>query len=112
MTPAQARKIVDEGRKINTSLLALGNVITALAAGKTKHIPYRDSKLTRLLQNSLGGNSRTAIVVCCSPSEAREHGLVARRASQPADCRGPSAGQRARVPLDAPLRRPFPAHPQ
>lgn len=74
MSPAEARKVLKEGQKINTSLLALGNVIAALAksAGTGKkssaHIPYRDSKLTRLLKNSFGGNARTAVVVCCSPS--------------------------------------------
>lgn len=43
-----------EATKINLSLSALGNVISALVDGKTKHVPYRDSKLTRLLQDSLG----------------------------------------------------------
>lgn len=47
-----------EASKINLSLSALGNVISALVDGKSKHVPYRDSKLTRLLQDSLGGNSR------------------------------------------------------
>jgi kinesin family protein 3/17 len=57
-----------EAVKINLSLSALGNVIHALVDGKTTHIPYRDSKLTRLLQDSLGGNAKTvmvATVVCC-----------------------------------------------
>ncbi|CAI0391982.1 unnamed protein product [Linum tenue] len=55
---------------INKSLSALGNVINALtcSSSKSNHIPYRDSKLTRLLQDALGGNSRTALICCCSPS--------------------------------------------
>lgn len=57
-----------EAQKINSSLSALGNVINALTDGKSTHVPYRDSKLTRLLQNALGGNSKTTLVVCCSPS--------------------------------------------
>lgn len=60
-----------EGISINCGLLALGNVISALG-DKTKrgsHVPYRDSKLTRLLQDSLGGNSRTLMIACVSPSD-------------------------------------------
>ncbi|XP_018561737.1 osmotic avoidance abnormal protein 3 isoform X2 [Anoplophora glabripennis] len=57
-----------EATKINLSLSALGNVISALVDGKAKHIPYRDSKLTRLLQDSLGGNTRTLMIACVSPS--------------------------------------------
>ena len=59
---------LEEAKMINKSLSALGNVINALTAGKTKHIPYRDSKLTRLLQESLGGNACTVMIICCSPS--------------------------------------------
>jgi ankyrin repeat protein len=59
---------LDEAKKINTSLLALGNVVNALTSGRSGHVPYRDSKLTRVLQESLGGNNRTAIIVACSPS--------------------------------------------
>lgn len=57
-----------EGASINKSLSALGNVINALAAVGRKHVPYRDSKLTRLLQESLGGNSRTTMIATISPS--------------------------------------------
>ncbi|KAJ8950766.1 hypothetical protein NQ318_011259 [Aromia moschata] len=57
-----------EATKINLSLSALGNVISALVDGKAKHIPYRDSKLTRLLQDSLGGNTKTLMIACISPS--------------------------------------------
>jgi hypothetical protein len=61
-----------EGAQINLSLSALGNVINALteSSGKRKHIPYRDSKLTRLLQDSLGGNSYTALICNVSPATA------------------------------------------
>ncbi|OAV89241.1 hypothetical protein PTTG_01857 [Puccinia triticina 1-1 BBBD Race 1] len=64
---------VKEGISINAGLHALGNVISALGdPSKSKtatHIPYRDSKLTRLLQDSLGGNAQTLMVACVSPSE-------------------------------------------
>merc|ERR1712183_797454 len=56
-----------EGIKINSGLLTLGNVISALGDG-VPHIPYRDSKLTRLLQNSLGGNAMTVMIACTSPA--------------------------------------------
>ena len=58
-----------EATKINLSLSALGNVISALVDGKSKHIPYRDSKLTRLLQDSLGGNTKTLMIACLSPAD-------------------------------------------
>ena len=61
-----------EGISINAGLLALGNVISALAdpnKNKAMHIPYRDSKLTRLLQDSLGGNAFTVMIACVSPVE-------------------------------------------
>mmetsp|Transcript_1194 Transcript_1194/g.1942 ORF Transcript_1194/g.1942 Transcript_1194/m.1942 type:complete len:951 (-) Transcript_1194:160-3012(-) len=58
-----------EGSKINLSLSALGNVISALSDGGGKHIPYRDSKLTRLLQDSLGGNTKTLMVAAMSPAD-------------------------------------------
>lgn len=59
-----------EGTMINLSLSALGNVIQALVDGKSKHIPYRDSKLTRLLQDSLGGNTRTLMIAAVSPASS------------------------------------------
>ena len=58
-----------EGIKINLSLSALGNVISALASGSGKHIPYRDSKLTRLLQSSLGGNTKTVMCAAVGPAD-------------------------------------------
>ena len=59
-----------EGAKINLSLSVLGNVISALADAKPgKHVPYRDSKLTRLLQDSLGGNTKTLMVAAISPAD-------------------------------------------
>lgn len=64
--------VLDEAKNINKSLSALGNVIAALADGNKSHIPYRDSKLTRILQESLGGNSRTTIIICCSPASFNE----------------------------------------
>ncbi|UYV62320.1 KIF5B, partial [Cordylochernes scorpioides] len=87
--------VLDEAKNINKSLSALGNVISALADGnedkktyvsaptisrkkgmdcvlQKSHIPYRDSKLTRILQESLGGNSRTTIIICCSPASFNE----------------------------------------
>jgi kinesin family protein 5 len=78
---------LEEAKKINKSLSALGMVINALTDGKVcamfismtlswslqaKHIPYRDSKLTRILQESLGGNSRTTLIINCSPSSYNE----------------------------------------
>ncbi|XP_040204151.1 kinesin-like protein KIF3C isoform X1 [Rana temporaria] len=56
-----------EASKINLSLSALGNVISALVDGRSTHIPYRDSKLTRLLQDSLGGNAKTIMVATLGP---------------------------------------------
>lgn len=72
---AAAGERIKEGISINSGLLALGNVISALgdpSRSKTHtatHIPYRDSKLTRLLQDSLGGNAHTLMIACVSPAE-------------------------------------------
>ncbi|KPP70900.1 kinesin heavy chain-like, partial [Scleropages formosus] len=60
--------VLDEAKNINKSLSSLGNVISALAEGTKTHVPYRDSKMTRILQDSLGGNCRTTMFICCSPS--------------------------------------------
>eukprot|EP01012_Entosiphon_sulcatum_P064982 TRINITY_DN93857_c0_g1_i2.p1 TRINITY_DN93857_c0_g1~~TRINITY_DN93857_c0_g1_i2.p1 ORF type:complete len:874 (-),score=227.08 TRINITY_DN93857_c0_g1_i2:74-2695(-) len=57
-----------EAQAINLSLTLLGQVIYKLTDGHSQHIPYRDSKLTRLLQDSLGGNSQTTLICACSPS--------------------------------------------
>ena len=59
-----------EGAHINRSLLALGNVINALAAGhdKVSYVNFRDSKLTRLLKDSLGGNAKTVMIAHISPA--------------------------------------------
>ena len=59
---------LEEAKKINQSLSALANVIKALTSKKKAHIPYRNSKLTRILSESLGGNSKTALIVTASPS--------------------------------------------
>uniref|UniRef100_A0AAQ4Q1N8 Kinesin-like protein n=1 Tax=Gasterosteus aculeatus aculeatus TaxID=481459 RepID=A0AAQ4Q1N8_GASAC len=64
--------VLDEAKNINKSLSALGNVISALSEGTKTHVPYRDSKMTRILQDSLGGNCRTTIIICCSPSVYNE----------------------------------------
>jgi len=58
-----------EATKINLSLSALGNVISALVDGKSSHIPYRDSKLTRILRDSLGGNTKTVMCANAGPAE-------------------------------------------
>nr|CAB3259107.1 chromosome-associated kinesin KIF4A [Phallusia mammillata] len=69
-TKAQGERL-QEGIKINAGLLALGNVISALGERRNadQHIPYRDSKLTRILQDSLGGNSLTVMIACVSPAD-------------------------------------------
>ena len=59
---------LNEAKKINFSLLVLGNCIKSLSDPKSGHVSYRDSKLTRLLQESLGGNAKTSLIVTISPS--------------------------------------------
>jgi len=59
---------LEEAKIINKSLTTLGRVINNLTDGKSIHIPYRESKLTRVLQESLGGNSKTSLIITCSPS--------------------------------------------
>ncbi|CAG9329986.1 unnamed protein product [Blepharisma stoltei] len=70
-TGAEGKRL-EEAKNINKSLTALGQVINALTDGKSSHVPYRDSKLTRVLQDSLGGNSKTALIITCSPSAYNE----------------------------------------
>ena len=65
-------KRLQECKKINGSLAALGNVISALTDAKRPHVPYRDSKLTRLLQDSIGGNTKTTVVACITASSMSE----------------------------------------
>ena len=63
---------LEEAKNINKSLTMLGLVINSLTDGKSTHIPYRDSKLTRVLQDSIGGNSKTSLIITCSPSVFNE----------------------------------------
>eukprot|EP00053_Salpingoeca_punica_P009452 m.84665 g.84665 ORF g.84665 m.84665 type:complete len:962 (+) comp15031_c0_seq2:203-3088(+) len=66
-------EVLEEAKNINKSLSALGLVIMSLTDGQARqHVPYRDSKLTRILQESLGGNARTTIIICASPSSYNE----------------------------------------
>eukprot|EP00667_Euglena_gracilis_P003186 EG_transcript_3194 len=71
-TRAEGQQL-EEAKLINKSLSTLGMVINALTDKRSTHVPYRDSKLTRLLQDSIGGNSRTTLLVCCSPARANDH---------------------------------------
>lgn len=63
---------LEEAKTINKSLTTLGQVINNLTDGKSTHIPYRDSKLTRVLQESLGGNAKTTLIITCSPAKYNE----------------------------------------
>ena len=63
---------LEEAKKINKSLSALGLVINALTDSKSSYVPYRDSKLTRILQESIGGNSKTTLIINTSPSSYNE----------------------------------------
>ncbi|KAK9128045.1 hypothetical protein Syun_016842 [Stephania yunnanensis] len=73
-----------EGCHISRSLLTLGTIIRKLSKGRNGHIPYRDSKLTRILQSSLGGNAKTAII--CTISPARSHVEQSRNTLSFANC--------------------------
>lgn len=70
-TGAQGQRL-EEAKFINKSLSALGGVIKSLTDANKSHIPYRDSKLTRILQESLGGNSKTTLVIAVSPAQYNE----------------------------------------
>ena len=70
-TGAQGQTL-EEAKNINQSLTTLGKVIVALTDKKITHIPYRESKLTRILSESLGGNSKTLLIVTCSPHPYNE----------------------------------------
>ena len=69
VTKTNAREMrLEEAKKINYSLLILGNCIQSLISANSKYVSYRDSKLTRILQESLGGNAKTSLIVTISPS--------------------------------------------
>ena len=69
VTKTNAREMrLEEAKKINYSLLILGNCIQSLTSPNSKFVSYRDSKLTRILQESLGGNAKTSLIVTISPS--------------------------------------------
>jgi len=67
---------LDEAKNINRSLSALGLVINCLTDKRSTHVPYRDSKLTRVLQESLGGNAKTSLIITCSPSNFNEQETI------------------------------------
>mmetsp|Transcript_47620 Transcript_47620/g.113372 ORF Transcript_47620/g.113372 Transcript_47620/m.113372 type:complete len:664 (+) Transcript_47620:49-2040(+) len=64
--------VLKEAQSINKSLSTLSLVINKLSEGNPKHVPYRDSKLTMILQEALGGNCRTALIINCSPARSNE----------------------------------------
>lgn len=66
---------LEEAKNINRSLTTLGMVITALSEGRS-HVPYRDAKLTRVLEESLGGNSQTCLIICCAPELSHSHETI------------------------------------
>ena len=71
---------LQEAKQINRSLTSLGIVIKTLTERKASaHVPYRDSKLTRILQDSLGGTSRASLIIACSPSSYNLQGKSRRR---------------------------------
>ncbi|GAM18988.1 hypothetical protein SAMD00019534_021630 [Acytostelium subglobosum LB1] len=67
---------MQEAKTINLSLTNLGTVINSLTNSNKTHVPYRNSKLTRVLQESLGGNSKTTLIIACSPSNGNESETV------------------------------------
>merc|ERR1719230_1391601 len=82
---------LEQSKHINQSLLGLGRVIAALGTGQP-HVPYRDSKLTRILQDSLGGNARTSLIVNVSPELCNKFETLAAL----------RFGQRAKLVVNAP----------
>jgi len=70
-------KLLKEGCHINKSLLTLGIVINKLSEGNVQHIPYRDSKLTHILEPALGGNSKTVIICTITPADIHSEESVA-----------------------------------
>lgn len=94
-----------EASKINQSLSVLGNVISALVDGKTSHVPYRNSKLTRLLQDSLGGNSKTVMIatVSCSENDYEETVSTLRYANRAKNIQNRT--QRNETPQDTMLKQ-------
>lgn len=65
--PGSEGQTLEEAKFINLSLTALGKCINALSEHNAAHIPYRDSKLTRLMKDSFGGTARTSLIICLSP---------------------------------------------